>query len=199
MHLIVIKENGNPVEVRPEDFGKYRSVIIDGINASIKYIYNKVKEKYYVPDQSRQLTVGKYTVKTSLKGGLAFTPDGQIYIEDTALKQVLNKLIRDIASLMTTYKRADEFLSILQTPEFWALIVFVGADQELTDTLLQAELEFFNVTWAKSSNIKQKEMRQSIVNMLLALKNGNKFDLKNLKLYDNEGNPVSITGQIEPC
>ncbi len=189
--------NDRPVPVSTEDFGKYRSVIIDGINAQIKYVYNRAKEKFMAP-VSTEIRIGSYTVKTNLKGGLKFDPSGEVYIDDPAFLEALRSLFNDIAALMLIYHRTDEFLSMLQTPELWALLVFVAADEELTDMFTQAELEFFNSTWKKTGNTKEVEMRESIIEMLLALRNGQSYDLSRLKLYDDQGKPVKLTGKLEP-
>ena len=196
--LITILVDKQPVQVSPADFGKYRSVIIDGINAQIKYVYNRAKEKF-TTSNSTNLNVGQYTVQTNLTSGLVFRPDGNVEIDDPAFHRVLTDLFSDIASLMLTYYRPDEFLSMLQTPELWALLVFVGADEELTDLFIKAELAFFDATWGKSKDIKEVEMRKSIIDMLLTLKNGQTFDLRNLKLVDSSGKPVTLDGTITPC
>ncbi|MGC8699211.1 MAG: hypothetical protein ACP5RE_03450 [Candidatus Acidifodinimicrobium sp.] len=196
--LITILVDNRPVQVSPADFGKYRSVIIDGINAQIKYVYNRAKEKFTTAS-STNVKVGKYTVQTNLASGLAFSPDGDVEINDSAFHDVLRRLFSDVASLMLTYNRPDEFLSMIQTPELWAMLVFVGADEELTDLFIKAELAFFDATWGKSKDVKEVEMRKSIIDMLLSLKNGKSYDLSNLKLVDSDGKPVKINGTVTPC
>lgn len=198
MEYITVEVDGRPVQVSPADFGKYRAVIIDGLNAGIKYVYNRAKEKFMGPN-SNTIDVGNYRVQTNLTGGLSFSRDGNVEITDPAFKQVLTKLFNSIASLMLTYNRPDEFLSMLQTPELWALLAFVGADQDLTDTMIKAELAFFNATWGTSKDTKQVEMRKSIIAMLLALKEGKSYDLSKLTLYDSNGARVNLKGTVNGC
>jgi len=195
---ITLYQNNKPVAVTPELFSQYRTLIVDSLTAQLKYVYNHAKEKYTVQD-TKKINMGNITVETNLKGGMTFSPSGDVSISDPNFKKAIEQLINDTCSLMLTYHRAEDFLTIMQTPEMWALLIFVGADQQLTDLLIAAEKEFFNQVYAKSTNTKEVATRRSIIAIVDALRAGQSIDLSKLTFYDQNGKKVDATGTIYPC
>ena len=187
-----------PVVVTPELFQTYRTFIMDSLFAYLKYVYNHAKEKF-TTQETQKIPMGDITVETNLKGGLIFSPNGEVTFSDPNFKRAIEQLINDTCSLMLTYHRAEDFLSIMQTPEMWALLIFVGADQNLTDLLIAAEKEFFNEVYANSKNTKEVATRKSIIAIVDALRAGRPIDLSTLTFYDQNGNKVNASGTIYPC
>jgi len=195
---ITILINKKPVVVTPNLFSQYRTFITDSLNRQLRYVYNHAKEKY-TTTETQKINMGSITVETNLKGGMTFSPGGDVSISDPNFKKAIEQLINDVSSLMLTYHRAEDFLTIMQTPEMWALLIFVGADQQLTDLLIAAEKEFFNQVYAKSTNTKEVATRKSIIAIVDALRAGQSIDLSKLTFYDQSGNKVDATGTIYPC
>jgi len=114
----------------------------------------------------------------------------------------LGKLINEVSSLTLTYNRPDEFLSIMQLPEMWALLEFIGADDHLTDLLIRAEKAYFDAVWDETLNTRVWETRRSIIAIVDALRAGKPIDLSNLIFYDNydrRGKEMKIEGTLYPC
>jgi len=195
---ITILIDKKPVVVTPDLFDQYRTFIVDSLNAQLKYVYNHAKEKY-TTSETQKINMGNITVETNLKGGMTFSPNGDVSISDPNFKEAIEQLINDTCSLILTYHRAEDFLTIMQTPEMWALLIFVGADQHLTDLLIAAEKEFFNQVYAKSTNTKEVATRRSIIAIVDALRAGQSIDLSKLTFYDQSGKKVDATGTIYPC
>ena len=195
---ITLYQDNKPIVVTPELFQTYRTFIMDSLHAYLKYVYNRAKEKF-TTQETQKIPMGNITVETNLKGGLTFSPNGEVTFTDPNFKKAIEKLINDTCSLMLTYYRAEDFLSIMQTPEMWALLIFVGADQNLTDLLIAAEKEFFNEVYASSKNTKEVATRRSIIAIVDALRAGRPIDLSTLTFYDQNGNKVNASGTIYPC
>ena len=195
---ITVYQDNKPIVVTPELFQTYRTFIMDSLHAYLKYVYNRAKERF-TTQETQKIPMGNITVETNLKGGLTFSPNGEVTFTDPNFKKAIEKLINDTCSLMLTYYRAEDFLSIMQTPEMWALLIFVGADQNLTDLLIAAEKEFFNEVYASSKNTKEVATRRSIIAIVDALRAGRPIDLSTLTFYGKNGNKVSLSGKIYPC
>jgi len=195
---ITVYQNNRPIVVTPELFSQYRTLIVDSLTAQLKYVYNHAKE-IYTTSETQKINMGNITVETNLKGGMTFSPSGDVSISDPNFKKAIEQLINDTCSLILTYHRAEDFLTIMQTPEMWALLIFVGADQNLTDLLIAAEKEFFNQVYAKSTNTKEVATRRSIIAIVDALRAGQSIDLSKLTFYDQSGKKVEATGTIYPC
>ena len=195
---ITVYQNNKPIVVTPELFQTYRTLIVDSLHAYLKYVYNHAKEKF-TTQETQKINMGSITVETNLKGGLTFSPNREVTFSNPNFKKAIEQLINDTCSLMLTYHRAEDFLSIMQTPEMWALLIFVGADQDLTDLLITAEKEFFNEVYANSKNTKEVATRKSIIAIVDALRAGRPIDLGTLTFYDQNGNKVNASGTIYPC
>jgi hypothetical protein len=195
---ITVYQNNKPIVVTPELFQTYRTLIIDSLHRYLKYVYNHAKEKF-TTQETQKINMGNITLETNLKGGLTFSPNGEVTFSDPNFKKAIEQLINDTCSLMLTYHRAEDFLSIMQTPEMWALLIFVGADQNLTDLLIAAEKEYFNAVYANSKNTKEVATRKSIIAIVDALRAGRPIDLSTLTFYDQNGNKVNASGTIYPC
>jgi len=195
---ITLYQNKKPIVVTPELFQTYRTFIVDSLHAYLKYVYNRAKEKF-TTQETQKINMGNITVETNLKGGLTFSPNGEVTFSDPNFKKAIDKLINDTCSLMLTYHRAEDFLSIMQMPEMWPLLIFLGADQYLTDLLINAEKDFFDGVWMKSTSVKQIEIKKSIIAIVDALRAGKSIDLSTLIFYDKNGNKVSLSGKIYPC
>jgi len=205
---ITLYKDNKPIIVDEKLFQENRIYIIDSINAYLKHIYNKAKEQF-AESNTNTLECGKIDVTTNLKGGISFTNDGEVTFVDPDFKEGIQQLINDISALMLTYNRPEEFLTVMQTDEFWSLLIFVAADQASADLLTDALIAFFNATWGNTKNDNwgntldknQKEylMRKSFLDMMITLRSGYDFDLANLKVYNSDWKEVKFKGVVKSC
>jgi hypothetical protein len=196
---ITAYKNNQPVIVDEKLFEQYRTYIMDTLNAQVKYVYNRAKEMFTQSDD-KTVNSGDLQVTTNLKGGMEFTPNGEVIFSDSKFKAAIDQLVNDLSALILTYNRPDEFLTVMQTEEFWALIIFVAADQNLTDLLADAMTAFFNATWGKTKkNPKDYQTRKSFIDMMQALRNGYNYDLSDLVVYDSDGKQYKLQGTVKAC
>jgi len=193
-------ENEKSIPLQPDDFNKYKSWIMDSLREQLKSTYNQAKEVFTIPGMDIS-PMNKITVKTNLDRGMIFFSD-KVFLGNPPFNTALGKLINEVSSLTLTYNRPDEFLSIMQLPEMWALFKFIGAEDHFTDLLIRAEKAYFDAIWDKTLNTRVWVTRRSIIAIADALRAGKPIDLSNLIFYDNydkHGKEIKAEGTIYPC
>jgi len=197
-YITIYDQDKKLVAVTSELFRQHQSYLIDSIRNQLAYVYNHAKEIYTTP-RTLKINMGQIKVETNLKGGMTFSPKTGIRLSKPNFKKAIKQIVNDVSSFQLTYGMADDFLILMREPEMWALLIFVGADQYLTDLLINAEKDFFDGVWMKSTNVKQIEIKKSIIAIVDALRAGKSIDLSTLIFYDKNGNKVSLSGKIYPC
>jgi len=197
---IMVFENEKAIPLQPEAFDKYKSWIMDSLNGQLKSACSQVIELFTISERKQFLSNG-ITVETNLDKGMTFF-SGKVFLGNPPFNTALGKLINEVSSLTLTYNRPDEFLSIMQLPEMWALLEFIGADDHLTDLLIRAEKAYFDAVWDQTLNTRVWEMRRSIIAIVNALRAGKPIDLSKLILfddYDRHGKEMKVEGTLYPC
>jgi len=197
---IIVFENEKSIPLQPDDFDKYKSWIMDSLREQLKSTYNRAKEGFTIPGMNI-FPMNKITVKTNLDRCKIFFSD-KVFLGNPPFNGALGKLINEVSSLTLIYNRPDEFLSIMQLPEIWALFKFIGADDHFIDLLIRAEKTYFDVIWDKTLNKRVWVTRRSIIAIADALRAGKPIDLSNLIFYDNfdkHGKEIKAEGTIYPC
>jgi len=207
----LIDPDGKVIEIKDkEKYYEYRDVIIEGLKQSIYDMYQHIKEHFVLPEKTtfefKPFKNSKVSIKveTDLKPALLFS-GSEIQVNPELYKRYprFKEIMAQTATVATKFKDYDNFYNFLQMPEYYTLFLLVATDNEITDKIIEAEIETTDYYAKTSLTPEQQEERRDAIKLLKDLREASMTPPDKRKKIFAEDYPSikrkGITGEILPC